>query len=118
MKLGKVSELGVWIPHNLSERNTENRMLIVISLLSWVKIELFRNRIITGDEKLLSYDNIVRKSQWSDKDHVHYHIRKQTSMAKIFCCPNQSHFTRPELINCLKYGKGSFINNSGESILN
>ncbi|CAL1289207.1 unnamed protein product [Larinioides sclopetarius] len=67
-KLGKVSKLGVWVPHNLSERNKEDRMSIATSLLSWVKMEPFLNRIVTGDEKWVTYKNIVRKRQWLDKD--------------------------------------------------
>ncbi|KAL6438745.1 hypothetical protein ACFW04_004619 [Cataglyphis niger] len=55
-KLGKINKLGVWIPHNLSERNKEDRMSIATSLLSRVKIEPFLNRIITGDEKWVTYD--------------------------------------------------------------
>ncbi|XP_043510305.1 histone-lysine N-methyltransferase SETMAR-like isoform X1 [Frieseomelitta varia] len=31
-KLGKVSKLGVWVPHNLSERNKEDRISIATSL--------------------------------------------------------------------------------------
>ena len=50
-KLGKVRKLGVWVPHNLSERNKEDRISIATSLLSRVKIEPFLNRIVTGDEK-------------------------------------------------------------------
>ncbi|XP_043258025.1 histone-lysine N-methyltransferase SETMAR-like [Colletes gigas] len=67
-KLGKVSKLGVWVPHNLNERNKEDRMSIATSLLLRVKIEPFLNRIVTGDEKWVSYDNIVRKRQWLDKN--------------------------------------------------
>ncbi|XP_043260411.1 histone-lysine N-methyltransferase SETMAR-like [Colletes gigas] len=68
-KLGKVSKLGVWVPHNLSERNKEDRMSIATSLLSRVKIEPFLNRNVTGDEKWVTYDNIVQKDkrQWLDK---------------------------------------------------
>lgn len=46
-------------------------MSIAINLLSRVKIEFFLNRIITGDEKWIIYDNIVRKRQWLDKDKPH-----------------------------------------------
>lgn len=66
-KLWKVCKLGVWVPHNLSERNKEDRMSIATSLLSRVKIEPFLNRIVTGDEKWVTYDNIIRKRQWLDK---------------------------------------------------
>ncbi|GFV98489.1 HTH_48 domain-containing protein [Trichonephila clavipes] len=43
-------------------------MSIAPSLLSRVKTELFLNRIVTGDEKWVTYENIVRKRQWLDKD--------------------------------------------------
>lgn len=66
-KLGKVSKVGVWVPHNLSERN-KDRMSIATSLLSRVKMEPFLNRIVTGDEKWVTYKNIVPKKQWLDKD--------------------------------------------------
>ncbi|XP_054005260.1 histone-lysine N-methyltransferase SETMAR-like [Hylaeus anthracinus] len=67
-KLGEVSKLGVWVSHNLSEWNKEDRMSIATSLLSRVKNEPFLNRIVTGDEKWVTYDNIVRKKQWLNKD--------------------------------------------------
>ena len=43
-------------------------MAVAISLLSRVKQELFLDRIITGLEKWISNDNIIRKRQWLDKD--------------------------------------------------
>ncbi|GFY56090.1 histone-lysine N-methyltransferase SETMAR [Trichonephila inaurata madagascariensis] len=46
-KLGKVNKLGVWVPHNLSERNKEDRLSIITSLRSQVKMEPFLNRIVT-----------------------------------------------------------------------
>ena len=49
-KLGNVFKLGVWVSHNLSERNKDH-MTIATSLLSRVKQELFFDRIITDDEK-------------------------------------------------------------------
>ena len=67
-KLGKVCKLGAWVPHNLSERNKEDRMPIATCLLSPVRRDLFFDRIITGDEKWIVYDNIIRKIQWLEKD--------------------------------------------------
>ena len=33
-KMGKVSKLGVWVPHTLSEKNKADHLLIATSLLS------------------------------------------------------------------------------------
>ena len=62
-KLRKIFKLGVWVSRNLSERNKEDRMAVATSLLSRVKHELFLGRIITGDEKWISKDIIIRKRQ-------------------------------------------------------
>ena len=43
-------------------------MAVATSLLSRVKQDLFLDRILTGDEKWISNDNIIRKIQWLDKD--------------------------------------------------
>ena len=67
-KLGKVSKLGVWVPYKLSERNKADRMSIATSLLSRENNDPFLKKIITGDEKWITYENIVRKGQWLDKD--------------------------------------------------
>ena len=64
----KVCKLGVWVPHNLSDKNKEDRMTIATSLLSRVKQDLVLDKIIAGDEKWNSDDNIIRKRQWLDKD--------------------------------------------------
>ena len=45
-------------------------MAVTISLLSRVKQELFLDKIITGDVKWISNDNIIRKREWLDKDQV------------------------------------------------
>lgn len=89
-KLRKLSKVGVWVPHNLSERN-KDRMSIDTSLISRVKMEPFLNRIVTGDEKWVTYKNIVPKKQWLDK--------------KAFSSLNQPHFTRKEFKNCQEDGR-------------
>ena len=54
-KIGKVSKLGVWIPHSLSEKNKEDYILIATSLLSRLKNDLFLKNIITGEKKKRSF---------------------------------------------------------------
>lgn len=63
-QIGKVSRAGVWVPHNLSEENKANRSTTCNLLLQRNKTEAFFDRLITGDEKWVLYDNPKRKRQW------------------------------------------------------
>ena len=64
----KVSKLGTWVLHTLSEKNKENHLSIATSFLSKPRNELFFKNIIVGDEKLMFYDNVQSKRQWIDED--------------------------------------------------
>ena len=67
-KMGKVSKLGGWVPHALSEKNKAGCLQIATSLLSRQRNNPFLDKIITGDEKWITYDNVARKKQWVVKD--------------------------------------------------
>ncbi|GFU68867.1 histone-lysine N-methyltransferase SETMAR [Trichonephila clavipes] len=67
-KLGEIIKLVLWAPHNLSERNKADRLSIVTNLLSRVKLEPFLNRIVTDEEKWVTYEDIVRIRQWFAKN--------------------------------------------------
>lgn len=67
-EIGKVSKLGKWVPHELSEINCQQRLNICTSLLSRLEREPFLDRLVTGDEKWILYHNVTRKRQWTDKD--------------------------------------------------
>ena len=57
-KLGKVSKLGVWVPHNLIEQNKVYCKSITASLLSLEKRkETSLDRINTGDGEWISYES-------------------------------------------------------------
>ncbi|KAH9511364.1 hypothetical protein DERF_009832 [Dermatophagoides farinae] len=43
--------MGSWTPHNLSEVNLGQRVMICTSLLLKHRVDPFFNRMITGDEK-------------------------------------------------------------------
>ncbi|CAK9826575.1 Mariner Mos1 transposase [Anthophora retusa] len=62
-KLGLVSKYSRWVPHELSEKN---RVIICTSLLAQNKIESFLDRMITGDKKWITYENIVRKRAYCE----------------------------------------------------
>ena len=50
-KTGKGSKLGIWVPHTISEKNKEDCISRVTSLLSWWKNDPFLKNTITGNKK-------------------------------------------------------------------
>ncbi|KAJ0179247.1 hypothetical protein K1T71_004959 [Dendrolimus kikuchii] len=63
-KAGYTKKLDIWVPHELTERNLMNRVLICDSLLRRNETEPFLKKLITGDEKWITYDKNVRKRSW------------------------------------------------------
>lgn len=59
--LGFVLRQSIWVPHNLTERNLSDRVRICSSLLIRHNVEPFLDKLITGDEKWILYENIKRK---------------------------------------------------------
>ena len=57
----KIGLVWKWVPHELSQKNLDDRVVICTSLFAWNKIEPILNRMITGDEKWITYENIMRK---------------------------------------------------------
>ena len=64
--MGKIQKVGKWVPHQLSERNTNQRLTTCISLLARHKKKSFLWRIVTGDEKWIYFDNPEHKKSWVD----------------------------------------------------
>ena len=54
-------KLDVWVPHEFSVKNKMDQLEICDTLLKRNEIEPFFKRIITGDEKSVKYETIVRK---------------------------------------------------------
>ena len=67
-QLGYVNKLDIWVPHELNKIKLTKRISICDSLLKRNKTDPFLKRIITGDEKWVAYDNVVRKISWSKRD--------------------------------------------------
>ena len=63
-QIGKVNREGVWVPHSLSEENKANRSITCNLLLQRHKAEPLFDRVVTGDEKWVLYDNPKCKRQW------------------------------------------------------
>ncbi|GFV48045.1 histone-lysine N-methyltransferase SETMAR [Trichonephila clavipes] len=63
-KVGFKKKLDAWVPHQLTPKNTMDRISICEALAKRNEIDPFLNWMVTGDEKWVSYDNIVRKRSW------------------------------------------------------
>ena len=56
----KIQKMGKWVPHELNERQQENRKITYEMLLARYKRKLFLHRIVTG-EKWIYFENPKRK---------------------------------------------------------
>lgn len=62
--MGKILKEGKWMPHELTERNKEQRKTTCEILLGRFQRKSFLHRIVTGDEKWIYFDNPKRKRSW------------------------------------------------------
>lgn len=66
--LGYTNKLDIWVPHELKEVHLMARLNICDMLIKREENEPFLKRLITGDEKWIVYNNVVRKRSWSRSD--------------------------------------------------
>lgn len=66
-RAGYEKKLDVWIPHELTVKNLMDRVSVCETLKKRNEIEPFLKRLITGDEKWIRYENIVRKRSWGKR---------------------------------------------------
>ena len=67
-RLGLVKKLDIWIPHELKEIHLTKRINACDLHLKRNEYDPFLKRIITGNEKWIVYNNVVRKRSWSKRD--------------------------------------------------
>lgn len=86
--IGKVSKLGRWVPHELSDSQKNVRVTACTSMISLFKHKRLLPTVITGDEKWVMYVNIVRKRQWVDKGEPADPVPKPDLHPKklLLCC--------------------------------
>lgn len=65
--IGMVRKENYWVPHELNDRQKENRKLTCEILLQRQQRKGFLHRILTGDEKWIHYDNPKRKRTWCQR---------------------------------------------------
>jgi [histone H3]-lysine36 N-dimethyltransferase SETMAR len=63
-ELGKIWKYGVWIPHELSPLQLQQRVDSCMELLTSHRTHEWLRNLITGDEKWVLYINHTRKRQW------------------------------------------------------
>jgi len=62
----KIQKEGKWVPHELNDRQMENRKTTSEMLLDRFKRKSFLHRIVTCDEKWIYFENRKRKKSWVD----------------------------------------------------
>ena len=62
--MGKIQKCGKWVPHELNERQMENRKTTCEILLQRHVRKSVLHRIVTGDEKWIYFKNPKRKKSW------------------------------------------------------
>ena len=67
-RLRLVKILDIWILHELKEIHLTKRTNVCDLHLKHNEVDPFFKRIITGDEKRIVYNNVVRKRSWSKCD--------------------------------------------------
>lgn len=86
-KAGFTKKLDVWVPHELTQKNLMYRISICESLLNRNKIDPFLKRIVTGDEKWVTYENVRRQKSWSKANEVAQTVAKPGLTArKLLLC--------------------------------
>lgn len=85
--LGKVSKLGKWLPHQLTDANKMCRVTICNSLLTKRRTFHWLNSIVTGDEKWVFHYNVTRKRSWVSSGESAVAIPKGKMMQrKVMIC--------------------------------
>jgi len=72
----------VWVPHILTEKHLLTRVTACISLLSRHNEHSFLNRIVTWDQKWISYNNVVWERSWSLQSEPFQTVKKVTLYPK------------------------------------
>ena len=83
----KVVKIGKWVPQEMSPRNLQHQIDICTSLHSRQLQAPFLDRLATGDEKWILYNNIKRRYQWFSREEKANHSQEMNSIQWKFCYP-------------------------------
>ena len=79
-------KLDVWVLHELTQKNLMDRISICESLLNRNKINPFLKRMMIGDEKWVTYDNVKRKRSWSNRGEPVQTAKPGLTVRKVLLC--------------------------------
>ncbi|GFV73594.1 mariner Mos1 transposase [Trichonephila clavipes] len=65
--MDKIIKVGGWVPHELTNRQQENRKIMCEMLFARYKRRSYLHRIVTGDEKWIYFENLTRNSPYVDR---------------------------------------------------
>ncbi|GFT85311.1 mariner Mos1 transposase [Trichonephila clavipes] len=80
--MGKIIKVSRWVPHELMDHQQENRKIVGEMLLAHYKRKSYLHRIVTGDEKLIHFENPKHNSSFVDPGQP----SKSTAMPNRFSC--------------------------------
>lgn len=82
--LGMTQKHGKWLPHDLTERQQENRKTVCEMVLTR---HSFLHRIVTGDEKWVWYENPKRRKSWTMPGEPSTStVQRCTNRSKVMLC--------------------------------
>ncbi|GFX22695.1 histone-lysine N-methyltransferase SETMAR [Trichonephila clavipes] len=86
-KVGLKKKLDVWVSHPVTLRNMMDRICICEALAKRNEIDPFLKRMVTGDEKWVTYDNIARERSWSKRSEAAQTVAKPgLTTRKVLLC--------------------------------
>ena len=68
--MGMIQKQGNWFPNELKPRDVERRFFACEQLLQRLNQKGFLQRIVTGDEKCVHYNNPKRRKLWGIPGHA------------------------------------------------
>ncbi|GBP26219.1 Mariner Mos1 transposase [Eumeta japonica] len=75
--MGKIQKCGKWVPHELNERQMENRKNTCEILLQRHERKSVLHRIVTGDEKWIYFKNLNGENHGLIRDNHQHRLRNQ-----------------------------------------
>ncbi|GFX70390.1 mariner Mos1 transposase [Trichonephila clavipes] len=83
---GQHTKGGRWVPHELTDRQQENRKIACEMLLARYKCKSYLHRIVTGDEKWIHFENSKRNRSYVDSGQSSKSTARLNRFGRKQCC--------------------------------
>ncbi|GFY05318.1 mariner Mos1 transposase [Trichonephila clavipes] len=84
--MGKIIKVGRWVPHELTDRQQENRKIVCEMLIVRYKRKSYLHRIGTDDEKWIYFENPKRNRSYVDPEKPSKSIARPNHFGPRQCC--------------------------------